>query len=104
MIATEHAQSLAEFRDAAAETLERVNRTGEPEAITVDGEVRAMLVPPELYRGMAKEFWLARDVTAIRRSTADFEAGRHQTVQEVSDELRATLLAMKTERNETAKQ
>jgi hypothetical protein len=24
---TEHAQSLAEFRDAAAETLERVNRT-----------------------------------------------------------------------------
>jgi len=34
--ATEHAQSLAEFRDHAAETLERVNQTGEAEAITVE--------------------------------------------------------------------
>ncbi len=39
MIATEHTQSLANFRQTAAETLDRLNQTGEPEIITVNGEV-----------------------------------------------------------------
>ncbi len=87
--AAEHAQSLAEFRDHAAETLDRVNRTGEPEMIVVDGEVRGVLVPPGLYR----EIQLARDVAAIRRSDEDIEAGRVQPLAEVSREVRAMLLA-----------
>ena len=93
--AIEHAQTLAEFREAAAETLERVNRTGEPEAITVDGEVRAMLVPAAVYEALVREQLLARDVAAIRRSEAQIGRGEYQTVAEVSAEIRATLLAKK---------
>ena len=95
MIATEHSQSLAEFRDAAAETLDRVNRTGEPEAITIDGEVRAMLVPPAVYEALIEEQLLSRDVAAIRRSMDQIERGEYQTVADVSAEVRAMLLARK---------
>ena len=67
----EHTQSLAEFRDAATETLDRVNRTGEPEVITVDGEERAVLVSPSVYRDMVREVELAQDVGNIRIDGAD---------------------------------
>ena len=91
--ATEHAQSLAEFRDAVAETLDRVNRTGEPEAITVDGERRAVLVPPAVYDDLAREAQVSRDVSAIRRSVADYEAGDYMEANAFFDQLRAKLLA-----------
>jgi hypothetical protein len=42
MIATERTQSLTDFRLKAAETLERLNQTGEAEIITVNGEARAV--------------------------------------------------------------
>ena len=102
--ATEHSQTLAEFRDAAAETLDRVNRTGEAEAITVNGEVRGVLVSPAVYEALVKEQLLARDVAAIRRSLAQIERGEYQTVAEVSAEVRAMLLAKRAaqERKATA--
>ena len=80
--------------------LDRVNRTGEPEAITVDGEVRAMLVPSAVYEALVEEQLLARDVEAIRRSVAQIERGEYQTVAEVSAEIRAMLLAKKAARQQ----
>ena len=94
----EHVLSLAEFRDAAVETLDRVNRTGEAEVITMDGEERAVLVSPRVYREMVREAQLARDVENIRISTAQIAAGQHQTVDEVSHEIRQMLLARKAAR------
>jgi len=92
---TEHAQSLAEFRDAAAETLERVNRTGEPEAITVDGEVRAMLVPPVVYEELLRDAEEERYAALMRRAVREHEEGKSRPAEEFFDELRAKLLAMK---------
>lgn len=93
--ATEHSQTLAEFRDAAAQTLDRVNRTGEAEALTVDGEVRAMLVPPALYRRMVQEADAERYAAVMRRALQEHADGKSRPAEEFFDELRAKLLAMK---------
>ena len=94
-IATEHTQSLADVRQSEAETPDRLNRTGEAEVLTVDGEPRAVLLSPAAYEAMAKAYWLARDVANIRISLAEIEAGQFQTIGDASREIRAKLLAMK---------
>lgn len=97
MIASENAQSLAEFRESAAATVDHVNRTGEPAAITVDGEVRAMVVPAAVYEEMAREVLLSRDVAAIRQSMKEIDEGECQEAGAFFAELRAKLLARKAE-------
>ena len=92
---TEHAQSLADFRATVDETVDRVNRTGEAQVITVDGQERAVLVPAGDYWQMVREAELARDVENIRISTAQIAAGQYQTVDEASREIRQMLLARK---------
>ena len=95
MLAAEHTQSLTDFRANAAETLERLNETGEAEIITVNGQARAVLLSPTAYDKMAREYQLARDVDSIRRSLAQHKAGDTKELHAFMDELRAELLAMK---------
>lgn len=95
MIATENAQTLAEFRESAAATVERVNRTGEPQAILVDGEVRAVLVSAAVYAEMADEALLSRDVAVIRRSLQQYRAGEGQELHAFSHDLREQVMRLK---------
>ena len=93
MIATENTQSLDAFRQRAAETLDRVNQTGEPAVITVNGERRAVLLSPAAYDAMAAELQLARDVDMVRRSRQEFRDGKGIDARAAFDQLRAELLA-----------
>ena len=95
MLSTQHTQSLTDFRQKASETIERLNRTGEAEIITVNGEARAVLVAPVVFDEMSKELELARDVESIRKSMKQIEAGDYLEADEFFDELRAKLLSMK---------
>ncbi len=95
MIATQHTQSLSDFRRKAAETIERLNLTGEAEILTVHGEARAVLLAPAVYDALARETMLARDVAAIRRSIQQFEDGKSQEAVAFFNELREELLAIK---------
>jgi PHD/YefM family antitoxin component YafN of YafNO toxin-antitoxin module len=95
MVSTQRTQSLSDFRQKAGETLDRLNKTGEAEILTVNGEARAVLLAPAAYDEMERELLLARDVAAIRQSEEDIAAGRVQDVGEFSRELRARLLKMK---------
>ena len=101
MTATPHTQSLADFRRAADETLDRLNATGEAEVLTVDGVARAVLVTPSAYDDLAREAEEVReaqlelDVEVIRRSMRDIDEGRFRSADEFFDELHAKLLAMK---------
>ncbi len=94
-VAAEHTQSLTEFRDAVGDTLDRVNRAGEAEAIVIDGQVRGFLVPPAVYDEMAREAQLSRDVAGMRRALQEHAEGKSRPAEEFFDELRAKLLAMK---------
>jgi PHD/YefM family antitoxin component YafN of YafNO toxin-antitoxin module len=95
MVATKHTQSLSDFRKRAAETIDRLNETGEAEILTVNGEARAVLLSPTVYDEMARETMLARDAAVIRRSIQQFKEGKSQEANAFFDELRAELLAMK---------
>ena len=94
MIASEHAQSVDDFHRSAAETLDRLDRTGEPEVITVDGQARAVLLSPAAYEAMARELRVSADVATIRRAVAEIDAGQGLDARLAFDELRAELLAM----------
>ena len=93
--ATGHSQTLAEFRDSAAETLDRLRRTGETEAITVDGEVRAMLVPPAVYERLVGHVDDEQYYADMRQAIREHDDGKARPAREVFDGLRAKLLAMK---------
>jgi PHD/YefM family antitoxin component YafN of YafNO toxin-antitoxin module len=80
MIASEHTQSLSDFRKKAAATIERLNETGEAEIITVNGEARAVLLSPAVYDAMARESQLNRDVEAFRKANKEIEEGKYQEV------------------------
>lgn len=91
MLATEHTQSLTDFRQKAAETLDRLNKTGEAEIITVNGEARAVLLSPAVYDEMVREAHAA----SVRRAIKQLDAGGGQHLHAAMDEIRAELLAMK---------
>lgn len=95
MLTTEHTQSLSEFRKTAAATIERLNKTGDAEILTVNGEARAVLISPAVYDQLAREVEVARDVAAIRRAMKEFDEGKGRPADEFFSELRAKLLAMK---------
>lgn len=91
---TLHAQSLDEFRANAAATLERINRTGEAEELTVDGEVRGVVLSRAAYAELLKEAQLRADVETMRKSMAEIDEGRYTEAGEFFDKLRARLLEM----------
>ena len=101
MVAAEHTQSLSEFRKKAAETIDRLNQTGEAEILTVNGVARAVLLSPA-YDAMVREAQLSRDVATIRRSRQEFKEGKSRDVRSFFDEMRAELLAMKARQTKGA--
>ena len=93
MIATEHTQSLSDFRKKVTETFDRLNQTGDAEIVTVNGEARAVLLAPAVYDKLAREAQLARDVAMIRRSRQEFKEGKGQDVKAAFAGIRAKLLS-----------
>jgi prevent-host-death family protein len=95
LLATEHTQSLSEFRKTAAATIDRLNKTGDAEIITVNGEARAVLMSPAVYDELAKEAELSRDVAAIQRAMREFDEGKGVEAKTFFADLRSELLAKK---------
>jgi PHD/YefM family antitoxin component YafN of YafNO toxin-antitoxin module len=95
MTTVEHAQSLAEFLENPTGTFDRLRQSAEPEVITVDGEARAVLVSPDKYRELKREYELSQLVADIKESRAQIKAGNAMEMNEYFDQLHAKLLAMK---------
>ena len=103
MVSTQHTQSLSEFRKNAAETINRLNKTGEAEILTVNGEARAVLVSPAVYDQLANEAQIVQDVEVMQRSIRDLKEGKGRKATEFFDELHAELLAMKSQKSKRRK-
>jgi PHD/YefM family antitoxin component YafN of YafNO toxin-antitoxin module len=95
MISTQHTQSLADFRQKAAETPDRLNRTGEAEVLTVDGEARAVLLSPVAFDELTRQALLTQDVTGMRQALRELKDGKGLDVDAALDPIRAELRAMK---------
>ena len=98
MISTQHTQSLSDFRQKAAETLDRLNKTGQAEILTVNGEARAVLIAPAVYDELARarEVEIEHDIAAIRRSRKQIADGKTHDLETAFADIRAELVAMKS--------
>lgn len=98
MISTQHTQSLSDFRQKAAETLDRLNKTGQAEILTVNGEARAVLIAPAVYDELARarKAEIEHDITAIRRSRKQIADGKVHNLETAFADIRAELVAMKS--------
>jgi PHD/YefM family antitoxin component YafN of YafNO toxin-antitoxin module len=103
MIATQHTQSLTDFRQRATETLDRLRKTGEAQILTVNGEARAVLLAPATFDELARDAQLTRDVAVMRRSMQQIDAGEGMPAEEYFCGLRARLQAMKATNQTKAK-
>lgn len=90
----QNALSLDDFRATARETIDRLNRTGEAETLTIDGEPRAVLVTPAVYAEWLRLWQLEIDVKNIRQGLKEIAEGKGKSVDEVFDPIRKKLLAM----------
>lgn len=95
MISTKHTQSLTEFRQKATQTLERLNKTGDAEILTVNGQARAVLLSPAIYDEMAQDAQLWRDAAVMRTAIGQIDRGQGRDADEFFDELRSQLTALK---------
>lgn len=95
MISSRHTQSLTDFRQKATETLERLNKTGEAEILTVNGEARAVLLAPAAYDELAREAQAARDAAVMREAVRQLKEGNSRDAGDVLNDLRRELLAKK---------
>lgn len=91
MVATQHTQSLTDFRQRASETLERLNRTDEAEILTVNGEARAVLLSPAMYDRLSREAMLAHDITTIRNAMREIDDGNGIELHTAFDAIRTKL-------------
>lgn len=100
MIAAEHTQSLTTFRAKVAETLDRVNQTGEAEIITVNGEARGVILSPAVYDELAREAQITRDLAMMQKALQEHAAGKSRPARDFFDELHGKLLAINAGRRE----
>src|SRR2546423_12714643 len=89
MISTKHTQSLTEFRQKANQTLARLNKTGDAEILTVNGQAKAVLLSPAIYDELARDAQLARDVAVMRTAIGQIDRGEGREAAEVFDDLRS---------------
>jgi len=79
-------QSLSTFKRDSSKFLKRMEETGEPLVLTVNGTPAAVVVHPKEY-----DFWQERErretIEAIRRGREDVEAGRVRNAEEFFDEM-----------------
>ncbi len=96
MVATKHTQSLTDFRQNATETLERLNRTGEAEVLTVNGEARAVMLSPAAFDEMAREVEQIRFNESVDRAREQLERGEWVSAEQAFERIEKKLKALRT--------
>ncbi len=86
---TDDIQPFTEYRAHLAEHHRRVQETGRPLFVTKDGRTSAVVLSPGAYDRLAELAQQAADLTAIRRSLADVDAGRARSAKEALRDIAA---------------
>ncbi|MEI6535380.1 MAG: type II toxin-antitoxin system Phd/YefM family antitoxin [Verrucomicrobiaceae bacterium] len=88
MIHIEDIHPLTDFQLNAKKHLTRVNKTGRPEVLTVNGKAEAVLVGKRTYEKMMEALEELETLKSIRRGLEDMEAGRTVSAHRVHGRLR----------------
>jgi prevent-host-death family protein len=87
MIRLQDIQSLTEFQRNTREQIERLKKTGRPAVLTVNGEAQIVVQDAKSYQKLLARVEEADKLMELRRSVAEFRAGRFRPVTDVLDEL-----------------
>jgi prevent-host-death family protein len=79
---------LTDFQRNAKKHLARINKTGRPEVLTVNGKAEAVLVGKRSYEQMMESLEELETLKSIRRGIEDMQAGRTVSAAEVHEKLR----------------
>jgi prevent-host-death family protein len=85
-------RSLSEFQRNAKEHIKRLQQTGKPDVLTVNGEAAVVVQSAEAYQQLLDDAELARSVEVLRRRLRPAAGGRKDLpADEVLAELRKRL-------------
>lgn len=99
MVKAGQSQSLNDFRDNCDTTLDRLNRTGDAEALTQDGEIRAIMLSPKAYEQLNTAAEFANRLATIQQSESELSQGKGRPAEAFLDELRSKLLKKKADQS-----
>lgn len=83
MVRIEDIQSLTEFQRNARVHIKRLKRTGRPEILTVNGQAEIVVQDAKSYQRLLERAQEAEESERLRRSIADYRAGRFRDADEV---------------------
>lgn len=81
--------SLTEFQRNAKDHIERLNRTGQPQVLTINGKAAVVVQDAAAYQKLLEEWDRLDALEGIRRGLEDLRAGRVRPFDEVMAELEA---------------
>lgn len=87
MVRLDDIQSLTEFQRNTREHIERLKRTGRPEVLTVNGQAELVVQDARSYQKLLDRAEKADQMIRLRRSIADYRAGRVRDSEAVLDDL-----------------
>lgn len=79
---------LTDFQRNAKAHIARINRTGRPEVLTVNGKAEAVLLGAGAYERLLGSMEELETLQSIRRGLEDMDAGKTVSAAEVHEELR----------------
>jgi prevent-host-death family protein len=80
--------TLTDFKRKSTELIEKLEASGRPQVLTVDGSPKVVVMAVEAYERMAEHADRAATVEKVRRGLEDVKAGRTTPAAEVFEELR----------------
>ena len=101
MIQPSDIHTLTEFKRDSTTVLERMQSSGRPQVLTVDGRAKVVLVDVKTFERMADLADEAESLQGIRKGLADLAAGRTMSLDEAMVELRKRL-ALRRKRSKSA--
>jgi len=88
MIQPSDIHTLTEFKRDSTSVLERMQSSGRPQVLTVDGKARAILVDVKSFERMVDLVERAETLEGIRRGLEDEKAGRTVSLAQAEREIR----------------
>lgn len=95
MVRAEKSQTVSDFRNNCDQTLDRLNRTGDAEVLTQDGQARAIVLSPKTFEALNTAAEFANRLATIQQSETELAEGKTRPAELFLDELRRKLLDKK---------
>ena len=91
MIRATDIHSLTDFTRNAKNFIQMIKDTGNPMAITVNGDAEVVIQDVETYQAMVDELQQSRRIKAVLEGERDIQEGRIQPINDAFSEIRTEL-------------